>query len=158
MLNELPSLYTVTGDIKDINTLLISREAVRLNATVPEGMVLVNRGALNLVINALRRDAEEGRQVRGEMADLLSEAPRPAQQPLTDEPANGYVQKLMPQVSGYGQPVETIVADAAQRQEQPQKARVVLGYVPISAIEETPLDGYVPVYAPARRARSERLL
>jgi hypothetical protein len=36
-LNELPSLYTVTGDIKDINTLLISREAVRLNAqTAPQ--------------------------------------------------------------------------------------------------------------------------
>jgi hypothetical protein len=66
-------------------------EAVRLNAqAVPEGMVLVNRGALNIVINALRRDAEEGRQVRGEMVDLLSEAPasaapQPAQRPLTDE-------------------------------------------------------------------------
>lgn len=36
----------------------------------------------------------------------------------------------------------------AQHQEQPQKKRVVIGYVPISAIEETPLDGYVPVYAP----------
>lgn len=32
-LNELPSLYTVTGDIKDINTLLISREAVHRNTT-----------------------------------------------------------------------------------------------------------------------------
>ena len=41
---------------------------------VPDGMVLVDRGVLNMVINALRRDAEEGRQVRGEMADLLSEA------------------------------------------------------------------------------------
>lgn len=42
---------------------------------LPDGWVLVDRGALNMVINALRRDAEEGRQVRGEMADLLSAAP-----------------------------------------------------------------------------------
>ena len=39
----------------------------------------------------------------------------------------------------------------AQRQEQPQQEREVIGYVPISAIEETPLDGYVPVYAPERK-------
>jgi hypothetical protein len=55
---------------------------------LPDGWVLVDRGALNMVINALRRDAEEGRQVRGEMADMLSAAPaapQPAQQPLTDE-------------------------------------------------------------------------
>jgi hypothetical protein len=61
---------------------------VRLNAQgVPDGMVLVNRGALNVVVNALRRDAEQGREVRGEMADMLSAAPapQPAQQPLTPE-------------------------------------------------------------------------
>lgn len=41
-ITNLPSLYSVTGDIKDINTLLISRdEAVQLTATVPNGWVLV---------------------------------------------------------------------------------------------------------------------
>jgi hypothetical protein len=34
-------------------------------------MRLVNAGALQMVINALRRDAEEGKAVRGEMADEL---------------------------------------------------------------------------------------
>lgn len=35
------------------------------------GMRLVNAGALQMVINALRRDADEGKAVRGEMADEL---------------------------------------------------------------------------------------
>lgn len=59
-----------------------AREAVGLHMqAVPDRMVLVDRGLLSIVINALRRDAEEGRQVRGEMADLLSEAqaaPKPS--------------------------------------------------------------------------------
>ena len=38
---------------------------------VPSGMRLVNAGALQMVINALRRDAEEGKAARGEMADEL---------------------------------------------------------------------------------------
>ena len=38
------------------------------------GMVSVSRGALQAVINMLRRDAEEGRVVRGELADELSSA------------------------------------------------------------------------------------
>lgn len=47
------------------------------------GMILVNAGALQMVINALRRDAEEGKVVRGEMADELlatvRQAPEDAQ-------------------------------------------------------------------------------
>lgn len=43
---------------------------------IPEGWRLVNAGALAMVVNALRRDAEEGRPVRGEMADeLIAAAP-----------------------------------------------------------------------------------
>lgn len=42
---------------------------------VDAGLVLVDRGALQAVINMLRRDAEEGRSVRGEMADELTETP-----------------------------------------------------------------------------------
>lgn len=44
---------------------------VGLPEPVPSGMCLVNAGALQMVINALRRDAEEGKVVRGEMADEL---------------------------------------------------------------------------------------
>jgi len=36
--------------------------------------VLVNKGALNVVLNALRRDAAEGRLVRAEMAEELLKA------------------------------------------------------------------------------------
>ena len=46
-----------------------ARAAVQAN--VPDGMVLVNAGALNMIINVLRRDADEGRTVRGEMADEI---------------------------------------------------------------------------------------
>lgn len=52
---------------------------------VPDGMVLVDRGALKMVINALRRDAEEGRQARGEMADMLATQP-PTQQASEQHP------------------------------------------------------------------------
>lgn len=44
---------------------------VVLPEPVPSGMRLVNAGALKMVINALRRDAEEGKAARGEMADEL---------------------------------------------------------------------------------------
>lgn len=37
--------------------------------------VAVDRGALNMVINVLRRDEASGMRIRGEMADLLSAAP-----------------------------------------------------------------------------------
>lgn len=40
-------------------------------AAVPRGMQLVNAGALQMVVNALRRDAQEGKVVRGEMANEL---------------------------------------------------------------------------------------
>jgi len=41
---------------------------------VPEDCVMVDRGALHMVINALRRDAKDGRLARGEMADMLEGA------------------------------------------------------------------------------------
>jgi hypothetical protein len=45
----------------------------------PTGWKLVKSGALAMVVNALRRDAEDGRPVRGEMADeLLAAAPEAA--------------------------------------------------------------------------------
>lgn len=45
--------------------------------TAPPGYTIVKTGALQMVVNALRRDAAEGRVVRGEMADeLLDIAPR----------------------------------------------------------------------------------
>jgi hypothetical protein len=37
--------------------------------------VLVDRGALTMVIQALRRDALQGKVIRGEMADALTSAP-----------------------------------------------------------------------------------
>ena len=52
----------------------------QLAARVPDWSVLVDRGTLNMVINALRRDAEQGKSVRGEMADLLAAAPQPVAQ------------------------------------------------------------------------------
>lgn len=45
-----------------------------------QGMRVVNAGALQMVVNALRRDAEEGKQVRGEMADALLAAMHPQAQ------------------------------------------------------------------------------
>jgi hypothetical protein len=42
-----------------------------LNSQVPDGYVLVKSGALQMVVNALRRDAADGKTVRGEMADEL---------------------------------------------------------------------------------------
>jgi hypothetical protein len=46
---------------------------------IPDGWRLVKSGALAMVVNALRRDAEDGRPVRGEMADeLLAAAPEAA--------------------------------------------------------------------------------
>ena len=39
-------------------------------------MVLVDRGALAIIIQALRRDAAEGRLVRGEMADIIEKSAR----------------------------------------------------------------------------------
>ena len=45
-----------------------------------EALRLVNAEALQMVINALRRDAEEGRTVRGEMADALLTATQPVMQ------------------------------------------------------------------------------
>jgi len=53
-------------------------------------VVMVDRAALHMVVNALRRDAEEGRYVRGEMADmLLAAAPteaKPAHRACTCHP------------------------------------------------------------------------
>ena len=50
------------------------------------GFVMVERGALHMVVNALRRDAEEGRSVRGEMADMLLTAPPTAPSTEASEP------------------------------------------------------------------------
>ncbi|MNY75442.1 hypothetical protein D3C86_2147160 [compost metagenome] len=36
-----------------------------------ESLVLVGAGAIQMVVNALRRDAEEGKLARGEMVDAL---------------------------------------------------------------------------------------
>lgn len=49
---------------------------------------------------------------------MLASTPAPAQQE-----ASGYGPKLMPQVSGYGPPVETVVSYTAQHQEPPQQER-----------------------------------
>ena len=42
-------------------------------------MVLVNAGALQMVVNTLRRDAAEGKTIRGEMAEDLAAAPKPGE-------------------------------------------------------------------------------
>ena len=55
---------------------------VGLPESIPSGMCLVNAGALQMVINALRRDAEEGKAVRGEMADELLATVRQAPKPV----------------------------------------------------------------------------
>lgn len=57
---------------------------VVLPESVPSGMCLVNAGALQMVINALRRDAEEGKVVRGEMADELLASVEQAQADALD--------------------------------------------------------------------------
>ena len=38
------------------------------------GQILIDHGALQTVLNVLRRDSEDGRPVRGEMADELVSA------------------------------------------------------------------------------------
>jgi hypothetical protein len=45
---------------------------------------LVDKGALQMVINALRRDAAEGKVARGEMADALEAQLASGQQPLSE--------------------------------------------------------------------------
>ena len=59
-----------------------------LAANVPAGFVLVNAGALQMVRNALQRDADDGRSARGEMLAELDAvtkpAPAQAQQPADD--------------------------------------------------------------------------
>ena len=50
------------------------RLGTRRSARVPDGKVLVSRGALAMVLNALDRDAAEGRVIRGEMAQELRES------------------------------------------------------------------------------------
>lgn len=53
----------------------IGEEIEQLSAT-PDGFRLVRAGALQMVVNALRRDAAEGKKSRGEMVDeLLAPAP-----------------------------------------------------------------------------------
>lgn len=53
------------------------QENEQLRAQQPSaGSVVIDAGALKIAINALRRDAEEGRAVRGEIADLLVESAR----------------------------------------------------------------------------------
>jgi hypothetical protein len=47
--------------------------------TIPPGYKLVSAGAIQMVVNALRRDAAEGKKVRGEMADELLAAPEAPQ-------------------------------------------------------------------------------
>jgi len=101
------------------------------------------------------------------MLSAAPAAPQPAQQPLTDEQANCWCESCdLAKGRPFGRTRMSICPNCgdkrcprakhhdnacAQHQEQPQKKRVVIGYVPISAIEETPLDGYVPVYAPERK-------
>lgn len=59
---------------------------VVLPETAANGMRLVNSGALQMVINALRRDAVEGKAARGEMADeLLAGVSAPAAKGVRDE-------------------------------------------------------------------------
>ncbi len=55
-------------------------QAVEPAAVAPGQRVTVNAGALQMVVNALRRDAVEGKAARGEMADelLATVAPAPA--------------------------------------------------------------------------------
>lgn len=57
--------------------------------------VLVDAGALQMVVNALRRDAEEGKHARGEMADeLLAYATHPTPQGLDAKAIERAAQKL----------------------------------------------------------------
>jgi hypothetical protein len=60
-------------------------------ANVPAGFVLVNAGALQMVRNALQRDADDGRSARGEMLAELDAvtkpAPAQAQQPVNESRA-----------------------------------------------------------------------
>ena len=64
-----------------------------LAANVPAGFVLVNAGALQMVRNALQRDADDGRSARGEMLAELDAVtkPAPAQaQQAADDYRRGY--------------------------------------------------------------------
>ena len=61
---------------------------------VPDGMVLVDRVALNTAISALRRDAKEGRPLRGKWAAALSAAPA-APQPATPDLENILLRQML---------------------------------------------------------------
>lgn len=64
-------------------------QAVEPAVVVPGQRVTVNAGALQMVVNALRRDAAEGKTARDEMADelLATVAPAPAAVAVPDERA-----------------------------------------------------------------------
>lgn len=46
------------------------------------GMILIEQGALQLALNALRRDADAGMHVRAEIADELARACKPLPEPV----------------------------------------------------------------------------
>lgn len=73
-------------------------EAIKQLAAAQQGVrkgVLVDAGALQMVVNALRRDAEEGKHARGEMADeLLAYATHPTTQGLDAQAIERAAQKL----------------------------------------------------------------
>jgi hypothetical protein len=63
--------YCTDDEFGEIKVALRAAIEQALNSQVPDGYVLVKSGALQMVVNALRRDAADGKTVRGEMADEL---------------------------------------------------------------------------------------
>ena len=58
------------------------------------GMVLIDQGLLSLALQALRRDAAEGKTIRGEIADELEQSCRTIGEPvgvLRSDPDDGHV-------------------------------------------------------------------
>jgi hypothetical protein len=104
-----------------------------------QGMRLVNAGALQMVVNALRRDAEEGKQVRGEMADELLTAMHPqAQQAPTATDAGNPVSGAQDKMNTTQKPealnLEEFRAKVTHAAREPLLARIAELEAQLSAI------------------------
>lgn len=87
--------------------------------------VMIDKGALQMVINALRRDAEEGRAARGEMAGILAAAPQQAAEPVNEGRLRSIVRQAMLRANtnyqaggGYERYLAMLDADAANFAQQ----------------------------------------
>lgn len=81
----------------------------------PARFVAVNTGALQMVRNVLRRDADEGKQARGEMLEELDRATKALPQPTLREPTDAMHRAAMVYLAEHGVSVTSQHVDGALR-------------------------------------------